>query len=166
MNIIKKIFIALSLLTSSFLLTQDVEAKDLTGRLGLGFINEFSNSTSLRSIPAVSAKYSITRDIAVLGCFGLNSLDPAGYTVCAKVFKNIFFETNMNFYVSGGFGLIKLDRTAVEILGVFGTEVFIPGIESLGLSFEAGVAATNLSGSFILKTIGYTFLHAGVHFYF
>ncbi len=158
---------ALTVILTS-LLGESAHAKDLTGRLGIGFNNQFATRSpfSFDDIPALSAKYSMTRDLAFAGVVGLNTKSPSGFTLGAKVFKNIFFETNLNFYVGGGLALLKRDATGFEFQGLFGTEVFIPGVDSLGLSFEAGLAAGNATGSFVLRTVGYTFLHAGVHFYF
>lgn len=169
MSVIKAFLPLVLAVTALLIPAPRAEAKDLTGRLGVGFINQFSNSTAftIRDLPAISGKYAFSRDFAILGCAGINTKDPAGFTICAKGFKNVFFETNLNFYVAGGAALLKLDsKTGIEMQALFGTEVFIPGIDSLGLSFEAGVAASNVTGDFVLRTIGYTFLHAGVHFYF
>lgn len=142
------------------------DAKDLSGRIGIGFMNEFSSSSGTFQVPALSAKYALTKDLAISGAAGINTTSPGGYSLGAKVYKNIFYETNLNFYVAAGAGLVKRDQLGIEFLGVFGTEIFIPGVDSLGLSFEAGASLSNITGSFVVKTIGFTFLHAGVHFYF
>ena len=42
----------------------------------------------------------------------------------------------------------------------------MPGVESLGLTVETGASFGNLSGSFVLRTMGVSFLDAGIHFYF
>ena len=141
-------------------------AKDLSGRLGVGFNNEFSNSTSARQVPALSAKYGVSKDFHIEGDLGFNTLSPAAFTVGGKVFKNIFYETNLNFYTAVGLAYLKDTQSGVEVLGVLGAEFFIPGIDSLGFLFELGVSASNVTGSFALKTIGATFLQAGMHFYF
>lgn len=156
-----KAFVAFALLCASVATLPAATAKDLSGRLGVGFINEFSNST-----PAISAKYGLSKDLHWLGAVGFKTNSPSTFTLGTKIFKNIFYENNLNFYGTLGFAVLKDARSGVEFLGAFGAEYFIPGIDSLGLSFEAGVAATNISGSFALKTIGFTFLHAGTHFYF
>lgn len=142
------------------------EAKDLSGRLGVGFTNDFSNSTSDRLVPALSTKYGLSKDLHLLGAVGFHTQSPSAMTLGAKVYKNIFFETNLNFFMSAGLAYLKEAKSGIEVLGVLGCEFFIPGIDSLGLMFEAGVSASNVTGSFVLRTIGYTFLHAGMHFYF
>jgi hypothetical protein len=170
MNLFKAFLPAMALATmlTAGVFCERAEAKDLSGRLGIGFNDQFATRSpfTFDDIPALSAKYAISRDIAFAGIVGLNTHSPSGFTLGGKVFKNIFYETNLNFYVAGALALLKRDQTGFEAQTLFGTEVFIPGIDSLGLSFEAGLAAGNSTGSFTLRTVGYTFLHAGVHFYF
>lgn len=68
--------------------------------------------------------------------------------------------------MAGG-GLVSGNsKTGFEIIGGLGTEAFIPGLESLGFAMEAGGSFSNISGSFVAKTIGVSFLNAGIHFYF
>lgn len=52
-------------------------------------------------------------------------------------------------------------------MGTLGAEFFIPGLESVGFSFETGGALHNLSnGSMSFRTVGVSFIDAGMHFYF
>ena len=53
-----------------------------------------------------------------------------------------------------------------QFLGGFGVEFFIPGVDSLGFSMETGASFDNLSGTFAMRTLGMSFLNAGMHFYF
>jgi hypothetical protein len=39
-------------------------------------------------------------------------------------------------------------------------------VESLSFSMETGASFDNLSGSFVIETLGVSFLNAGMHFYF
>lgn len=139
-------------------------AKDLTDRLGVGYNAEFS--TSGRTVPALSAKYGLSKDLHLAGAVGFNTQTPSQFVMGAKLFKNIFYETNLNFYLAGGAAYIKDTKSAVEFLGVLGAEFFLPGLDSLGLLFEAGISANNVGGSFGIKTVGFSFLQAGMHFYF
>lgn len=141
-------------------------ARDMSGRMGIGFINQFSNSTFNRPIPAMSVKYGVTRDTSVLVAAGFDTEIPTSTTLGGKIFHTIFSESNLNFYSAFGLAYVKQNIAGVDILGLIGTEIFIPGIESLGLSFESGVRASNISGSMQLATVGFIFLNAGVHFYF
>jgi hypothetical protein len=146
----------------------DACAKDLQGRLGLGYNSEFASSQSATAgTPAVSLKYALTRDIAQSLVFGMKSGTPSSSTLATKFFKNIFFETNLNFYFTAGLGILSAaGQSGMEILGGFGAEFFIPGIESLGFSVETGGSYNTLGSSSTLRTIGFSFRDAGIHFYF
>jgi hypothetical protein len=145
-----------------------VWAKDQHGKLGLGYNAQFANATATGGVPAVSLKYGITRDIAAEGLVGVATSTPSNSVVGIKFFKNLFYETNLNFYFMLGGGILSANnRSGGEFLGGFGAEFFIPGIESLGFSVETGGTLENIStGTFILKTMGISFLEAGIHFYF
>jgi hypothetical protein len=143
-------------------------AKDMQGRLGLGYNAEFANSQATGGVPGVSIKYGLTRDIATELVVGVATTDPSNSVVGIKFFKNLFYETNLNFYFFLGGGILSAGgRSGAQFLGGFGTEFFIPGIESLGFSVETGGLFENVStGNFVLKTMGVDFLSAGIHFYF
>lgn len=142
-------------------------ARDMQGRLGIGYNNQFENSAAPNGVPGISVKYGLTRDIAAAGIVGVSTGSPSNSVVGIKLFKNIFYETNLNFYFVIGGGLVSASgRSGSQLLTGFGAEFFIPGIESLGFSFETGASLDNLSGSFDLKTMGVSFLNGGIHFYF
>src|SRR5579884_3938685 len=144
-------------------------ARDLTGRLGLGYNSEFANSDSsiVGHVPAISLKYGISKDIGVEGVVGFNTGSPANDVVGLKFFKNIFYETNLNFYFMAGAAAVQGNgKSGAQVLAGFGVEWFFPGLESLGFAMETGGSLDNLSGSYALKTLGVSFLNAGIHFYF
>jgi hypothetical protein len=156
-----------SVLTLSFSASSTSFARDLQGRLGLGFNSEFSNAAALNGVPGISFKYAINREIASEAIVGLATSSPSNSVTALKLFKNLFFETNLNFYSMVGFGLVSASsQFGMELLGGLGAEAFIPGLESLGFSMEVGGSFTNITGSFVIKTIGVSFLNAGIHFYF
>ena len=136
-------------------------------RFGLGYNSQFTNARETNGVPGISAKYGLTRDIAVALVVGIATTDPGNSVTALKFFKNIFFETNLNFYYLLGGGIVGASsRTGTEFLTGFGVEFFVPGGESLGLTVETGASFGNLSGSFVLRTMGVSFLDAGIHFYF
>ncbi len=148
-------------------------AKDLHGRFGVGYNGQFSNKEATRGVPGVSIKYGFTRDLGASLVFGINSASPVNSVTALKFFQNIFAETNMNFYFTLGGGILSTadstglaSATSTEFLTALGAEFFIPGLESLGFTIESGVKFTNVTGTFALKTMGMSFLDAGVHFYF
>lgn len=143
------------------------QARDLQGRMGLGYNSQFANTSLLNGVPAVSLKYAFTRDIAIEPVLGVATTSPANSVTALKLYKNLFFETNLNFYFVLGGGIISgSSKSSAQFLSGFGAEFFIPGLESLGLSFETGASFDNTSGSFVFKTMGVTFLNAGMRFYF
>jgi hypothetical protein len=142
-------------------------AKELQGRLGLGFNAEFENFYASGGVPGISLKYGLSRNFAIEGIFGTTTSSTKNSVAAAKLFQNIFFETNLNFYAMVGGGVISIaSASGAQFIGGMGVEFFIPGIESLGFAMETGGSFDNLSGSFALKTLGVSFLNAGMHFYF
>jgi hypothetical protein len=155
------------ILLGTLALTPTTYARDLQGRLGLGYNNQWANQSQTGGVPAVSLKYAFTRDIATELVVGVATSTPGNSVFGVKFFKNIFLETNLNFYFVAGLGRIAANsKSGTQLLSGFGSEFFIPGIESLGFSMEMGGELENLSGSFVLKTMGISFLNAGMHFYF
>jgi hypothetical protein len=66
-----------------------------------------------------------------------------------------------------GFGILNMNNQGgVDLIAGFGAEFFVPGVESLGFAIETGASFDNGSGSYALKTLGVSFLDAGIHFYF
>jgi hypothetical protein len=147
--------------------TQQASARDLQGRLGLGYNDEFANSSQTNGVPGISLKYGMSRDIDFEVIFGISTSSPTNSVAALKFFRNLFYETNLNFYFFAGGGEVGANsKTGLEILSGFGAEFFIPGLESLGFSMDVGGDLDNLSGSYALKTIGVSFINAGIHFYF
>ncbi len=143
------------------------QARDLQGRLGLGYNSEFANMRVSDGAPAVSVKYAFTRDVGAEAILGLSTASPSNSATGVKFFKNLFLETDLNFYFMLGAGVVSGNsHTGAEFLGGFGAEFFIPGVQSLGFSMETGATFDNLSGSYGLRTLGLSFLNAGMHFYF
>lgn len=143
------------------------QARDLQGRLGLGYNAQFSNYPLPNGVPGISLKYAPSRDFALGLIAGVSTGKPGNSVVGGKLFKNVFLETNLNFYFMGAFALLSgNNKSGYEGQVGAGAEFFIPGIESLGFSMEFGGSLTNISGTTLLKTIGFNFLNAGIHFYF
>ena len=165
-NLTKFSVFVTALLVFSFQYSHSAQAKDLNGRLGVGFNNEYSNSTWSKPVPALSVKYGMTKGFHVQADLGFNTGTPSAFTLGGKFYRNIFYETNFNFYGAAAVAYVKAGEGGVEVLGLLGGEFFIPGVDSLGFLFEAGVSGTNITGSFLLKTVGFTFINAGMHFYF
>lgn len=141
------------------------DEKNLRGRLGLGFTNQIAVEAD-RTIPALSTKYYPSRGTAVgLGVgFDTRSNNNA-LALGLKGYKNVFFESNLIFYVGMGFAYVNRSGSRLQGSAFLGSEFFFSQLPSLGLSFEAGVRGDNTSGAFAIRTIGDSFLTAGMHFY-
>lgn len=151
-------------------LISNVQAKELFGRIGLGYNAQFAQTANTSGIPAISLKYGFNpRTMAEL--IGGYYSGSNGYGVAAlKFMQTMHSESYLNFYFLFGGGVVSsASRSGVEFLGGFGTEFFIPGVDNVGISFEAGLDFENLSSAnqtLTLKTFGASFLNAGMHFYF
>ena len=146
----------------------EVTARDLHGRVGLGYNSEWANShpQTLGGVPGISLKWGLSKAIALGLVFGITTSTPSNSVTALKFFNNVFYETNLNFYFFLGGGLVSGSGTSgAEFISGFGTEFFIPGLESLGFSMEFGASFNNLSGSFALRTLGVGLFNAGIHFY-
>ena len=155
-------------IVASIVTSTPASAKELVGRMGLGYNAQFSQTEQQNGVPAISIKYGIAprEMIEIIGGFysGAN-----GSGVAALQFmQTIHSESYANFYFLLGGGFVSANqRSGGEFLTGFGTEFFIPGVDSVGLSFETGLSMENVtSGTFVLKTFGLSFLNVGMHFYF
>lgn len=154
-------------LTLAILTSTPARAQEMAGRLGVGYNAEFSNLQAVNGAPAVSVKFGMSRIFATALVLGVSTLEPINTVAALKAFFNLVLRPNVNFYGFVGGGVISADRVVGgEGMGGMGAEFFIPGLESVGFSFEAGLAANNLSGAVALKTLGAGILNAGIHFYF
>lgn len=149
---------------------QSAQARDLTQRLGLGFADQWANSNSNRPVPVLSAKYALSRQIAISGVAGAALTDDENaYTLGAKFYRTVIDEPLSHFYFGGGAAMLKGDPaggsdTGFEMRAFLGAEFFFQGIESIGFSFEAGVSAASFGDGFNTNLTG-DILGAGIHFY-
>lgn len=141
-------------------------ARDMHGRLGVGYNSQFATTRGAGGLPAISAKYGLTRDIAASAVVGISTSAPSSLVAAIKGYKNVFYETHLNFYFMGGAGLVNQNSTTgFELQAGMGAEFFLPALESLGFSVETGASVTT-AGGFAVGTMGFSFLSAGIHFYF
>ncbi len=149
------------------LLSAPAIAKDLTHRIGLGYNAQFNQTNDINGTPAISLKYGLAPRAVIDLIAGFNGTKNSSGVGALKYMYTIFPETYANFYGLAAFGLVNLnEKSGSEILGGFGGEFFIPGVDSLGISFETGVAVQSVTGTTILKSYGISFINAGMHFYF
>lgn len=151
-----------------FTFSAPVMAKDLKNRLGVGYDNQLDINT-----PSITARYYPYHNLGFSASLGIDTgTANSSFGLLLKAYKTIFPEEHMNFFVGGGAGLISKKENSVdrgsgfEILATVGGEFFIPGLESLGFTFEAGVGVVSLDSDVDFRTIGHSPLHAGMIFYF
>lgn len=144
-------------------------AKDLANRLGVGFSNQFG---LVDDLPSIAMRYYPNADYGLMGAIGVDThKDNSRFGFMAKIFKIVFKEDNLNFYTGAGAGLVSREvsnknDSGFDLSGFIGAEFFMPGLESLSFSFEAGVGITSVSSEVRFRTIGDSPLRAGIIFYF
>lgn len=142
-------------------------AKDLTHRFGLGLKNN-----TAENLPSVAGVYFPSVDVAFTGGFGLDTKKDYSKLQAHVGFRKIIFtENNLNFYAGAQLGLVNFEnpldgkQSGFEVLGVFGVEFFFQGLENVGFTFEAGMAANTLKDASV-RTVADDPTRAGIIFYF
>jgi hypothetical protein len=148
--------------------TPSVEAKELVGRMGLGYNAQFSSTQLTNGAPAISIKYGMAPRSMVEVVGGFYSGSNGSGVAALKYMYTLHPESYANFYFLLGGGFVSANaRSGTEWISGLGAEFFIPGVDSVGISFEAGMSLENItSSSFVVKTFGVSFVQAGMHFYF
>jgi len=158
--------------SASMILSQQAMAVDLSNRLGVGYSDQLSEE-----LPALTARYYPNSATGMSLAVGVNTQNNnSRFGVLAKLYRIIFTESNMNFYVGGGAGLLSVEyqdsngsvanNSGFELMGFLGGEFFFSGLENLGFTFEAGVGIRSDSDGTLFRTIGHHPLKGGIIFYF
>ena len=149
-----------------FTLSSPLFARSYVGHLGLGVSTQLMNK-----IPAISIKNYTSDSFAWGAMLNFSTQDNiGGWGAGIKGYKNFFAEPNLFFFGGLMFGVLNRkqvsggSKTGIQIDLTAGSEFFLPGVESIGLSFETGLSMNTLD-EFVIKTAGYTFVSAAVHFY-
>jgi len=148
-------------------LSSVVQAKELTNRLGVGYQNQFSID-----LPGIAARYYPNPDLGVSAALGIDTeADASKFGLMAKVFRIIFKENNLNFYLGAGAALVSQEvlgksDSGFELNGFAGVEFFVAGLESLGFIFEAGIGIASIDSGVRFRTFGDHPIKGGIMFYF
>jgi hypothetical protein len=146
------------------------QAKELFGRVGLGYNAQFANTALTNGVPAISIKYGLAPRAMLELVGGFYSGSNGSGVFGVKYMQTLRSESYANFYfLVGGAAVSANHRSGAEFLLGLGSEFFIPGVDNVGISFEAGMSAENISQvtqSFVVKTFGASFINAGMHYYF
>ena len=162
-SILKKA-VLLSVLAS--LVSSITMAKDLNNRLGIGYSNSFSFN-----LPSIAAVYYPASNWAWTGALGIDSAsNNSSFGATVGIRKIIFTEDNMNFFMGGTVSLVSQSTptsstSGFELAALAGGEFFMHGLDNLGLIFDTGVAMSSTS-TVRFRTLGESFLNAGIIFYF
>jgi hypothetical protein len=142
-------------------------SKELSNRLGVGYANQFSTD-----MPSLAVRYYPDPKLGVGAELGIDTNEGSSkFGFLAKIYRVIFTEDNLNFYMGTGAGIISIEEnnksnSGFEITGFCGAEFFFTGLENLGFSFEAGVGVTSIKSAVRFRTIGDDPIKAGLTFYF
>lgn len=160
-------FILSFILICAGLLGSVAQAKDLTNRLGVGYRDAYVTF----GLPSIAAFYYPSPDLGIVGSLGVDTEEyNSKFALAGGIRRIIFKEENMNFFMGGQIAMVNNEvasqkDSGFEIAGLVGGEFFLPGLESLGFNFETGVGITNVKKT-RFRTLGSSFLGAGISFYF
>ena len=131
----------LLLITALFVATP-AHAKDLRGRSGVGFNQQFGH------VSALSVRYGLPTpspviNVQVEGAFGLEtaaSEDGGNVFAGARVLYGFLAEDNMNLFAGGGLGIVtRPNGNTVRTQPTMGADFFLFGLENLGFTIEWGL---------------------------
>jgi hypothetical protein len=117
-------------------------AKDLKGKLGLGF------HTQVGGGPALAVRYGLPTgdespfNIIVEGYTGFSTDDGTAdeFTAGGRLLFSTVIEDNMNFYVGAGAGYVMQDGVeVVRLQPLASIDIFLFGLDNLGLTTAFGV---------------------------
>lgn len=143
-----------------------VFSKDMTHRLGVGF-----KSNTSTGIPSIAAVYFSQKELAFTGSIGIDTQkNNSAFQASAGLRYVVFFENNLNAYVSGQAGFANMDaldgnQAGAELLGLGGVEFFFSGLENLSFCAEAGIGIATMASTRFYTTALDPF-RAGITFYF
>lgn len=154
------------LVLSALVFSSATHAKDLRGRTGVGFNEQFGH------VSALSVRYGLptpspVMNIQVEGMFGLDTAatDAGGNVVYgARVLYGFLAEDNLNLFAGGGLGGVnRAAENTLRLQPTMGTDFFLFGLENLGFTIEWGLNIDIGSSSGVSTTAATA---AGVHYWF
>lgn len=162
-----KQFRFLLIISAVLFCVESAMAVDLANRLGVGYSNQLS-----ADLPSLTVRYYPNSSTGFSLAIGINTQNSySKFGALAKIYRIIFTEKNMNFYVAGGAGMLSVEtagnnNSGFELMGTLGGQFFFSGLENLGFTFEAGVGIRSDSDGTLFRTIGDHPLKGGLIFYF
>lgn len=162
----QNIFKVIALACLIIFTTDQAQARNVIGRLGVGFSQQLKND-----IPSIDFKVQRSKLYAVGLLLGmkLNDTD-GGWGAGVKLYRIIFDEPQLNFYAAGMIGAISqkqnnVSNSGFQVDATLGSEFSFTGLESIGFSFEMGLSVNKLEDDVTFETVGNSFIVAAIHFY-
>jgi hypothetical protein len=146
----------------SLLLPSTAAAKDLRGRIGVGFQSQLGQSAAL------SARYALpmpkpTQNMQLELDVGFDvGADTTAFMAGGRALYGFLAEDNLTLYGAGGVAWLGGDDN-LRVQPALGAEFFLFGLENLGFSAEWGVNI-DMGASSGVRTFGTA--AAGVHYWF
>ena len=159
----------LSVLLCPIALPSTAAAKDLRGKVGIGFNNNFSPLTSVSvKVGLPAQKETVNVQVQALVGFSLAATQDNQFFAGGRLLLPILAEDNLNLYGAIGGGYVRFHDQAQAFRGqaTLGVEFFFFGLERLGLSAEFGVLVDVGPGIVDVGTTSGTAAQVGVHYYF
>ena len=163
----KEFLLGLSLL---LLFANTLSAKDLSRRLGIGFAQAQGDVVST---PAISIRFHQNKIVSYSGQVAFNTRQNA-LLLGGKFFRNLLAEDYLNFFMSSGVFLLNkqdassgsnVSKTGFHFEAMVGAEFFLPHLDNLSFMIETGLGLTLFGSEVTFRTMGTSFVTAGIHYY-
>lgn len=164
---------AVALAAGSLALTpSSAQAKDLRNRFGVGF------DTQIEGVPTLSLKYTfpasdkaVNMGVQLLGGAKIPAEGSQAIAAGGRFLYTVVAEDQMNLFLGAGALYLKTDTADLSFEGVraqalLGAEVFLYGLDNLGLTFQAGVNVDLGGATPGVSTTASSLAGMGLHYYF
>lgn len=160
-----------SLLLTLFV-SAPAHAKDMRGRFAAGFNQQFGHESANSGVSALSGRYALPTNSHAINVqleanFGFDTVDAeTGGNVLtgARLLYGVVAEDNMNLFMAGGVGVLTADEeSTIRLQPAMGADIFLFGLENLGLTIEWGL---NIDMGDKSRTSTTAALGAGAHYWF
>lgn len=145
-------------------------AKDLNGRFGVGFSQQFSGGSAPAPLSALSLRYGFPTgkpivNVGIEANVGVDITDVTAFFVGGRLVYGVVAEDNMNLFLGAGAGYAS-DGTDgfLRVQPALGAEFFFFGLENLGFTTEVALNV-DLGASSRFTTVGGA-PAVGMHYYF
>lgn len=186
MRMVARVVAAMAVVVGAVVFEGSAEAKDLTGRVGVGYENTLVGGAGGAGLSGIAGRYYATPQLLLNAQFGLLMIDPDANGADSQnsfglgVGGGYVFidEPNLNLFAGAGlsFGQVpgsdpttgeSEGKTAIGLNAGVGMEFFLVGLPNLGLTASYGLSYANVSD--VASTIaigGGDYATFGIRYYF